>query len=184
MTAAVIVVVENSWWQPLLGVGVGAAIGIASTVLVVHAENKRFNAKETARAREKDAERIRSSLAAMAGFLSMCAYIAVNEQVDLGETPEQRFERLRGLYDQTNARFGNAVGEILIDPQFETIEDIFKDGQAAWNKYLMHRQDASWWYQTENAERAQLVAEIRGYDSEFSLAARQLLKSLIQAAQV
>src|ERR1700722_4778274 len=184
MTAAVIVVVENSWWQPLLGVGVGAAIGIASTVLVVHAENKRFNAKETARAREKDAERIRSSLAAMAGFLSMCAYIAVNEQVDLGETPEQRLEGLRGLNDQTKARFGNAVGEIWIDPQFETIEDIFKDGQAAWNKYLMHRQDASWWYQTENAERAQLVAEIRGYDSEFSLAARQLLKSLIQAAQV
>jgi hypothetical protein len=181
---AALVVVESSWWQTLIGVAIGAVIGVASTFLVIRAENRRFNASETARTRARDVERIRSSLAAMAGLLSAFANVSLFELVDWGgETPQERYERLRTNYDDANARLLNSIGEVLIDPQFVVVENIFKEGLGIWHTYLERRQIPGW-LRVDNPERETLVADIGRNSEDFSLAARKLIESLNQPAKV
>jgi hypothetical protein len=179
-----LVVVENSWWQTLIGVAIGALIGFASTFLVIRAENNRFNASEIARTRARNIERIRSSLAAMAGVLSAFANVSFFELVDWGgETAQQRYERLRANYDEANARLLGSIGDVLIDPQVVEVENIYKEGQAIWHTYLARRQIPGWLVM-ENPEREALVTTIGRNSDAFSLAARNLIESLNQPAKV
>ena len=89
-----VIIEQDKWWQLLLASLLGGGIASVPVWLSTRSENQRFNARESAVARHKVAERLRVAVAPALHISSAMSYCANAELKQTYEAPEAKRERL------------------------------------------------------------------------------------------
>jgi hypothetical protein len=173
---AQVIIEQDKWWQLLLASLLGGLIASGPVWLSIRSENKRFNEGESAVARHKVAERLRTAVAPALHISSAMSYCASDELKQTNESPQVKSKRLADYYNDVNKKWGDSVGVFSAEPRLEEVSDSFRSVSGLWELFRVGIATNNWSASgfasaTECAEairlsHVQFVSEVRGLLSE------------------
>ncbi len=177
-----VIIEQDKWWQLLLASFLGGGIASVPVWLSTRSENQRFNARESAVARHKVAERLRVAVAPALHISSAMSYSANEELKQTYETPEAKRERLSDYYNGVNKRWSDSVGGFAAEPRLEEVSASFESVVGLWNLFRAGLITKSWdgsgfasaeeCVEAMSARHKQFVSDVRALLSELDGPAR------------
>lgn len=174
---AQVIIEQDEWWQLLLASLLGGLIASGSVWLSIRSENKRFNERESAVARHRVAERLRTAVAPALHITSAMSYCAGEELKETFETPQDKSKRLVEYYNDVNRKWADSVGVFSAEPRLEEVRDSFRSVIDLWERFRIGVVTDNW-NASGFASAAECAEGIRVRHSEFVSEVRGLLREL------